>query len=118
MSVQPAYQLNSAAEKVVGTWEEWATALKLLTRSATGQRISSYVSTVTGPRRPDDADGPDQFHLVIVDAGRNVIQRRDTVVALATRPILFTPDVMPVFMRAIGVPFATNLAVSARSCSC
>ena len=60
-------------EKVIGTWEEWATTLKLLTRSATGQRISSYVSTVNGPRRPDDADGPDEFHLVIVDNGRSRI---------------------------------------------
>lgn len=71
--VPPVHIAMMGAEKVVGTWEEWATALKLLTRSATGQRISSYVSTVTGPRRPDDADGPDQFHLVIVDAGRTKI---------------------------------------------
>ena len=71
--VPPIHIAMMGAEKVVGTWEEWATSLKLLTRSATGQRISSYVSTVTGPRRPGDADGPDEFHLVIVDAGRTKI---------------------------------------------
>ncbi|MFN8496220.1 MAG: LutB/LldF family L-lactate oxidation iron-sulfur protein [Anaerolineae bacterium] len=61
------------AEKVIGTWEEWAATLKMLTRSATGQLISSYVSTVSGPRRPDDADGPEEFHLVILDNGRSRI---------------------------------------------
>ena len=67
----PVHIAVMGAEKVVGTWEEWTTTLKLLTRSATGQRISSYVTTVSGPRRAEDADGPDQFHLVIVDNGRS-----------------------------------------------
>ncbi|MCW5849946.1 MAG: iron-sulfur cluster-binding protein [Anaerolineae bacterium] len=67
----PVHIAVMGAEKVIGTWEEWTTTLKLLTRSATGQRISSYVTTVSGPRRPDDADGPDEFHLVIVDNGRS-----------------------------------------------
>ena len=47
--------------------------LRLLIRSATGQRLSSYVTTVTGPRRIGETDGPDEFHLVIVDNGRSKI---------------------------------------------
>jgi L-lactate dehydrogenase complex protein LldF len=50
--------------------EDLSIFLRLLIRSATGQRISSYVTTITGPRRVDDEDGPDEFHLVIVDNGR------------------------------------------------
>ena len=45
--------------------------LRLLIRSATGQRISSYVTMVTGPRSTVEEDGPDEFHLVIVDNGRS-----------------------------------------------
>ena len=57
-------------EKIVPSMEDMGIFLRLLIRSATGQRISSYVTTVDGPRRADDEDGPDEFHLVIVDNGR------------------------------------------------
>jgi L-lactate dehydrogenase complex protein LldF len=67
----PIHIAVMGVEKVIGTWEEWTTTLKLLTRSATGQRISSYVTMVTGPRRDEEADGPDELHLVIVDNGRS-----------------------------------------------
>ena len=58
-------------EKVVPSIEDMGIMLRLLIRSATGQRISSYVTAVTGPRRADDEDGPEEFHLVIVDNGRS-----------------------------------------------
>jgi L-lactate dehydrogenase complex protein LldF len=58
-------------EKVIPSLQDLAVFLRLLPRSATGQRISSYVSMVTGPRRPDDEDGPEEFHLVLVDNGRS-----------------------------------------------
>ncbi len=58
-------------EKVIPSLQDLAVFLRLLPRSATGQRISSYVSMVTGPRRSDDEDGPEEFHLVIVDNGRS-----------------------------------------------
>ena len=58
-------------EKVIPSLSDLAVFLRLLPRSATGQRITSYVSMVTGPRRSADEDGPEQFHLVIVDNGRS-----------------------------------------------
>ena len=58
-------------EKVIPSLQDLAVFLRLLPRSATGQRLSSYVSMVTGPRRATDEDGPEQFHLVIVDNGRS-----------------------------------------------
>ena len=58
-------------EKVVPSLEDLAVFLRLLIRSATGQRISSYVTTVTGPRKSLDEDGPEEFHLVVVDNGRS-----------------------------------------------
>ena len=60
-------------EKVVPSLEDMGMFLRLLIRSATGQRLSTYVTTVDGPRRHDDEDGPEQFHLVIVDNGRSRI---------------------------------------------
>ena len=58
-------------EKVIPSLQDLAVFLRLLPRSATGQRITSYVSLVTGPRRIDDEDGPEEFHLVLVDNGRS-----------------------------------------------
>ena len=58
-------------EKIIPSVDDLGLFLRLLIRSATGQRISTYVTTVTGPRMADDEDGPDEFHLVLVDNGRS-----------------------------------------------
>jgi L-lactate dehydrogenase complex protein LldF len=57
-------------EKVCADLGDAAVLLRLLTRSATGQSITSYVSMMLGPRG-DDADGPENFHVVLVDNGRS-----------------------------------------------
>jgi L-lactate dehydrogenase complex protein LldF len=58
-------------EKVVERLEEVPPLLALLTRSATGQPITTYVNMISGPRKPDEKDGPDEVHLVILDNGRS-----------------------------------------------
>ena len=58
-------------EKVIPSIEDLGVFLRLLPRAATGQRITSYVTHVSGPRRPGEEDGPEEFHLVIVDNGRS-----------------------------------------------
>jgi len=58
-------------EKVVPTLEDAALILRLLARSATGQEFSTYTTVSTGPRRDEDADGPDVFHVVLLDNGRS-----------------------------------------------
>ncbi len=57
-------------EKVLPTLEDFATVMRLLPRSATGQSISNYVSLLTGPRREGDVDGPEHMYFVLVDGGR------------------------------------------------
>ena len=58
-------------EKVIPDLQALAVFLKVLARSATGQKMSSYVSLITGPRREGEEDGPEAFHLVILDNGRS-----------------------------------------------
>ena len=58
-------------EKVVPTLEDAATLIRLLTRSATGQEASVYTTFSTGPKRAEDPDGPEAFHVVLVDNGRS-----------------------------------------------
>ena len=58
-------------EKVVPTLEDVTTLLRLLPRHGTAQTITNYVSITTGPRRASDAEGPEHFHVILVDAGRS-----------------------------------------------
>jgi L-lactate dehydrogenase complex protein LldF len=59
------------AERVVDDWEQADLIVGLLSKAATGQPLTTYTSITTGPRRPGEADGPDEFHLVILDNGRS-----------------------------------------------
>ncbi len=61
----------ASIEKVVPNLEDASVLLRLLARSATGQEITSYTTFFTGPRRNEDPDGPEQFHVVLVDNGRS-----------------------------------------------
>ena len=60
----------ASVEKVVPTLEDATTILRVLARSATGQEQAVYTTFTTGPKRSDDADGPEQFHVVLLDNGR------------------------------------------------
>lgn len=60
-------------ERIVPTWEELDVVVSLLTRSAVGQSLTSYITGLTGPKGAEDVDGPEDFHLVIVDNGRSDI---------------------------------------------
>lgn len=58
-------------DKVVPDWESLTVFLKLLARSATGQKLSTYTQFITGPRRAEGEFGPKEFHLVLLDNGRS-----------------------------------------------
>jgi L-lactate dehydrogenase complex protein LldF len=57
-------------EKVIPTLEDFATLIRLLPRSAVGQSIANYLTLTTGVRAAGETDGPEQMHVVLVDAGR------------------------------------------------
>ncbi len=61
----------AGVEKVVPTLNDANVLLRLLARSATGQPFTAYTSVFTGPRREQDVDGPESFHVVLVDNGRS-----------------------------------------------
>ncbi len=90
-------------EKVIPRLADLGVFLTLLPRAATGQRMSSYVSLITGPRRAGEGDGPEEFHLVIMDNGRTGIQAdsimRESLACIRCGACL---DVCPVFERTAG----------------
>ena len=64
-------------EKVIPTMEDFATLIRLLPRSAIGQSIANYLTLTTGVKAPGETDGPEQMHIVLVDAGRTKLVGSD-----------------------------------------
>lgn len=61
----------ASLEKVTPTLEDVSQILRVLARSATGQEMSVYTTFSTGPRRNTDVDGPQEYHVVLLDNGRS-----------------------------------------------
>lgn len=60
-------------ERVVPTFDELDITLTMLARSAVGARLTGYNTWLTGPKKEGESDGPEEFHLVIVDNGRSKV---------------------------------------------
>jgi L-lactate dehydrogenase complex protein LldF len=72
-TVPPVHIAVMGLEKVVPRLADLPPLLRLLTGSATGQLITTYVNMITSPRREGEKDGPHEVHLVILDNGRSGI---------------------------------------------
>jgi len=70
-TVPPVHIAVTGIEKVVENLRDVVPLLSLLTRSALGQPITTYVNMISGPRKPDELDGPQEVHLVLLDNGRS-----------------------------------------------
>lgn len=102
-SLPPVHVAVMGIEKVIPRFADLEPLLALLPRSATGQRLSSYVSLLQGPRRPGEPDGPKEFHLVLLDNGRSGIladpEGRESLLCIRCAACL---AVCPVYRRAGG----------------
>ena len=56
-------------EKIIPRLSDLGVFLRLLGRSGSGQKLTSYTSILTGPRRSGE-DGPEEMHVVVIDNGR------------------------------------------------
>ena len=72
-TVPPVHIAVMGLEKVVAKLADIPPMLRLLTGSATGQLITTYVNMITSPRKGDEKDGPKEVHLIILDNGRSAI---------------------------------------------
>ena len=97
-------------ERVIARLEDHDVLFRLLARGAAAQNMATYVSYVGGPRRPEQTDGPDAFHLVILDNGRSRIladpQYREMLCCIRCAACL---NVCPVYRKigghAYGYPY-------------
>ena len=62
--------VTAGIEKLVPSLAHATVFLRLLSRAAIGAEITQYTTFYNGPKRKDDADGPEQMHIVLVDNHR------------------------------------------------
>jgi L-lactate dehydrogenase complex protein LldF len=82
-TLPPLHLVFLGMERIVPTWDELEVLACLLPRSATGQKLTTYLHVLTGPARPGEADGPRALHVIVLDNGRLRILREPEF-----RPIL------------------------------
>ncbi|MEL6299026.1 MAG: LutB/LldF family L-lactate oxidation iron-sulfur protein [Pseudomonadota bacterium] len=70
-SLAKVHVVVASIDKVVPTLEDVTSLLRLLARSATGQEFSTYTTFSTGPKRDADPDGPEAYHVILLDNGRS-----------------------------------------------
>jgi L-lactate dehydrogenase complex protein LldF len=76
-TLPPLHVAVLTMEKIIPSLAELPSFIRLLPRSAAGQPISSYLSLVTGTRKPGEATGAKELHIVILDNGRSEILNGD-----------------------------------------
>ena len=70
-SLPKCHIVTASIEKVIANTDHASAVLRVLGRSATGQPITAYTSFFAGKKQPEDKDGPEHFHVVLLDNGRS-----------------------------------------------
>lgn len=96
-------------EKVVPRLEDLALLLPMLATVGAGQLLSGYNTLYGGPRQPDEADGPEEFHVVLLDNRRTALlaqtEQRDVLHCIRCGACL---NVCPVYRHVGGHTYATT----------
>ncbi len=104
----PVHIAFVGVERVVPTVDDLAVLLQLLPRSATGQKLTSYISLIQAPRATGDADGPIERHVILVDNGRSRIRDSGLRESLACIRCGACLNACPVFRELGGHAYAST----------
>ncbi len=108
-SVPRIHVVVTGIEKVIPRLEDLAVLWPVLATSGTGQGITTYGTLIGGPRRPGEADGPEEFHVVLVDNGRSALladaEQREVLHCIRCGACL---NICPVFRHVGGHTYGTT----------
>lgn len=108
-TIPPVHIAITGIEKVVAELSDVVPLYSLLTRSAIGQNITTYFNMITGPRRSEELDGPQEMHLVLLDNGRTQAyadeQMRKTLQCIRCGACM---NHCPVYTRIGGAAYGTT----------
>jgi L-lactate dehydrogenase complex protein LldF len=96
-------------EKIVPRLEDLALLLPMLATAGAAQGLTCYTSFYSGPRRPGEPDGPEEFHVVVLDNGRSRLladaEQRDALHCIRCGACL---NVCPIFRNVGGHTYGTT----------
>jgi L-lactate dehydrogenase complex protein LldF len=96
-------------EKVLPRLEDLALFLPMLAAMGTGQSISCYNTLYGGPRQPGEPDGPEEYHVVLLDNHRTALladaEQRDSLHCIRCGACL---NVCPIFRNVGGQTYGTT----------
>ena len=108
-SVPRIHVAVTGIEKVIPRLEDLAVLWPVLATSGTGQGITTYGTLVGGPRQPGETDGPEEFHVVLVDNGRSSLladpEQREVLHCIRCGACL---NICPVFRNVGGHTYGTT----------
>ncbi len=109
-TVPPVHIAVTGIEKVVEKLSDIPTLLRLLTRSATGQPITTYFNMINAPRQSGEKDGPKEVHLVLLDNGRSrIFQDAELISTLRCIRCGACMNHCPVYARIGGHAYGTTI---------
>jgi len=100
-TLPPVHVVLMGIEKLVPTLADLDLFLKILARSATGQKLTAYTTLVRGPRRAGDECGAEEMHVVLLDNGRSRILAGETAEILGCIRCGACLNICPIY-RSIG----------------
>jgi L-lactate dehydrogenase complex protein LldF len=108
-SVPRIHVVVTGIEKVIPRLEDLAVLWPVLATSGTGQGITTYSTLIGGPRRAGEVDGPEEFHVVLVDNGRSQLladaEQREVLHCIRCGACL---NICPVFRHVGGHTYGTT----------
>lgn len=99
----------SGIEKVVNQLDDLSVLLPMLATAGAGQPMTCYNTLYSGPRKKGECDGPEQFHLVLLDNARTRLladpEQRDALHCIRCGACL---NVCPIFKNIGGLAYGTT----------
>ena len=96
-------------EKVLPRLEDLALLLPMLATAGTGQPLTCYNSQYSGPRQPDECDGPEEYHIILLDNHRTALladaEQRDALHCIRCGACL---NICPIFRNVGGHSYGTT----------
>jgi L-lactate dehydrogenase complex protein LldF len=96
-------------EKVIPRMEDLVWLLPMLAAAGTGQHLTAYNTLYSGARQPEEADGPEEMHVILLDNHRTTLltepSQRDALRCIRCGACL---NVCPIFKNIGGFSYGTT----------